>query len=139
MRPPNLSTYERVAQLVDEQEFASCLLLRDELSSCGPQDEVDAALERLVADNRLARLREDAYAFTEVSPYTGQMTLRCTIESLAQEYAIRRGARIWLTEAQADYASGRSKQVPNGAWIGVTQPVEGTLRYGRQEVGFEYV
>lgn len=139
MMPKSTGTYERVAQLVDEQELVSCLLLREDFAACGPEAEVEAALDRLVANDRLARLREDAYAFTEISPYTGQLTLRCTIQNLAEEYAMRQGADICLTEAQADYASGRSKQIPNGAWVGVTRPVLGTLRYGRQEVGFECV
>ena len=130
------STYDRLAQFLTGIEDPSCILLREDFDACGPPSEVDAALERLVAEEKLARLRDDAYGLTRISRYTGGLALRGIMEDLAGQYAIRRGAELRLTEAQADYASGRSKQIPNGYWVGVDRPIPGGLNFRKRAVRY---
>ena len=132
------ATYEAVRQLVDSQEGISSLLLRDDFAVCGPREEVDKALARLVAEERMVALRDDAFAFTELSTFSGKRILRCTLQSLAEEYAVRRGASICMTSAQREYYEG-STQVPNGRWIGVDRKIGGELRFLKQAVQFELV
>ncbi len=136
---PQATTYDRVAQLLEAGRDAVCLLLREDFADCGPAVEVDAALERMVGKGELAQLREDAFTYTELSPYTGQLTLRYSLDALAREYAELKGATVVPTEAQFEYAQGLTKQIPNNRFVGVNRPVEGQLQYGRQRVEFQYV
>ncbi len=131
-------TYKRLAQLVDDQEDTAPLLLREDFVSCGPAPAVASALTQLVADNRLAQLRDDAFAYVERSKRSNKLILRRTLQDLAREYARRRGVEIRLSSAQAEYNAG-STQVPNGCYIGVSQAIEGRLQYGQRTVEYECV
>ncbi len=138
MMPLHSNTYARVAHLVDDQEDTACLLLREDFASCGSDEAVGTALNRLVTDGRLAQLRDDAYAFVEWSDLFNKVILRCSLQDLAREYAVRRGAEIRLSSAQAEYNAG-STQVPNGCYVGVSQPIEGRLQFRQRTVEYECV
>ncbi len=131
-------THQRVAQLIDDQEAEAPLLLRCDFDDCGPDAEVTAALEELVATGRLAQLREDAYAYIEYSERFQKVILRRTLQDLGRQYALRHGAEIRLSSAQAEYNAG-SHQVPNGRWIGVDRAIEGRLQFRGRTVEYECV
>ena len=134
-----LSTYEAVQQLVDSQEHDRCLLLREDFVNCGPSNEVEDALQQLVAENRLAQLREDAFAYPQVSQLDKQkLILQYSLQELAVEYAKRKGAVVKASSAQREYTEG-STQVPNGRWVGVDRPIEGEMRFRKRTVRFEHV
>ncbi len=138
MMKKNLA-YTRALKLVEDQQDEMCLLLREDFDSCGPEQDVDAAIEKLIDLGKLAKLREDAYAFLETSSISGKPVLRCGLQALAIEYAERKGANIQNTVAQTLYASGASKQVPNSRFVGVDRPIEGSLTFRQRSVSYECV
>jgi hypothetical protein len=131
--------YIAALELVDAQREEVCLLLREDFNLCGPKQDVDAAIEELIDLGKLAKLREDAYAFLETSSISGKPVLRCGLQALAIEYAERKGANIQNTLAQELYASGASKQVPNSRFVGVDRPIEGSLTFRQRSVSYECV
>jgi len=88
------------------------VVVRDDFKTMGSASQVSRALKALIEEGKIIRLGYGIYAKARPSKLSGKPVARVTLEELAQEGLQKLGVAVRLGRAQAEYASGKTTQIP---------------------------
>ena len=88
------------------------VVMRDDFKTMGSASQVSRALKALIEDGKIIRLGYGTYAKARPSKLSGKPVARVTLEELGQEALQKLGVTVRLGRAQAEYASGKTTQIP---------------------------
>lgn len=110
-----------------------------DFANLGGEDQVLRALRTLTREQKLIRLGYGVYARARKSSLSGRVVLANPQGLLAVgRQALDRLNVTWeLTDAQRDYNSGKSTQIPINPVIRIKGRFSRKLRYGDTEIVFE--
>lgn len=110
-----------------------------DFANLGGEDQVLRALRTLMREQKLIRLGYGVYARARKSPLTGRVVLANPQGLLAvgRQVLDRLNVKWELTNAQFDYNSGKSTQIPINPVIRIKGRFSRKLRYGNTEIVFE--
>lgn len=96
-------------------------------------------MRRLVKDRKLVRLGKGVYAKARTSSLSGRPVLANPegFLSVAQEALERLGVEWEPSQAQRDFAAGRSEQIPVNSVVKVKGRFSRKLRFGGNELVIE--
>lgn len=131
------SLQQRIAARVSRSP-RDVFLTRD-FVALSDEDQVIRALRKLVAERKLVRLGKGVYAKARPSSLSGRAVLANPngFLAVAQQALGRLGVDWELTQAQKDFAAGRTTQVPVNPVVKVKGRFSRTLRYGGNELVIE--
>ena len=88
------------------------VVMRDDFKTMGSASQVSRALKALIEDGKIIRLGYGTYAKARPSKLSGKPVARVTLAELGQEALQKLGVTVRLGRAQAEYASGKTTQIP---------------------------
>ncbi|SEM91249.1 hypothetical protein SAMN04488505_10727 [Chitinophaga rupis] len=115
----------------------SPVVLREDFQDLGGYDQVGRALMSLVSKGKLVRIGYGLYAKTRVSSVNGKILPAESLPNLAKKALARLGVQTVPTQAEKDYAEGRSTQIPTGRMIGVKDRVSRKITYNDARIYYE--
>lgn len=95
------------------------VFLREDFEDLGGYDQVGRILKKLVKEEELVKIGYGLYAKAKPGMLDGKPIPRINIKALAREALGRFGVTTTLSQAERDYNSGKSTQVPTGRVIGI--------------------
>ena len=130
------STKTRIAQSITRS--SRDIFLRSELATFGTPSRVTRAINELIRAGKIMRLGYGIYAKTEPSVVTGNPVPRKVLETLTKEAFNSLHIPIELGKARADYAEGKTTQIPMSVVVSTGKKrVSRKLRLGNREVIYE--
>ena len=96
------------------------VFMRKDFEDLGGYNQVGRVLRKLVVMEQLVKVGYGLYAKAEPGILDGKPVPRINIKELAKEALGRFGVTTTLSQAERDYNSGKSTQVPTGRCIGIT-------------------
>ena len=88
------------------------IVLRADFEAMGSASQISRALKQLIEAGKIVRLGYGVYAKARPSLLSGKPVPRVSLEELAQEALEKLGVPVQLGRAQADYAEGKTTQIP---------------------------
>ena len=88
------------------------VVVRDDFNTMGSASQVSRALKALIDDGKIIRLGYGIYAKARPSKLSGKPVARVSLAELGQEALQKLGVTVELGRAQAEYASGKTTQIP---------------------------
>ena len=88
------------------------VVVRADFEAMGSPSQISRALKELIAAGKIVRLGYGVYAKARPSLLSGRPVPRVSLEELAQEALEKLGVPVQLGRAQADYAGGKTTQIP---------------------------
>lgn len=88
------------------------VVLRTDFEAMGSPSQITRAIKELTKTGRIVRLGYGVYAKARPSVLSGKPVPRVSLEELAQEALEKLGVPAQLGRAQADYAEGKTTQIP---------------------------
>lgn len=88
------------------------VVLRADFEAMGSPSQISRAIKVLIEAGKIVRLGYGVYAKARPSTLSGKPVPRVSLEELAQEALEKLGVPVQLGRAQADYAEGKTTQVP---------------------------
>ena len=114
------------------------VFMREDFEDLGASySQVGRILRKLVDDGKLIRIGYGLYARSKVSSVTGNIVTDGPLPWLAKEFLARRGIDVVPTQADIDYSSRRSTQVPTGRTIGVRSRVTRRISFNGSSIAYE--
>lgn len=117
----------------------SNVFLREDFLDLGGYDQVGRVLLDLTREKKLIKIGYGLYARTRTSSLTGEMLPAAPLPSLAKDALLRLGVKMGPTQAERDYQSGRSTQVPTGRLIGVKKRISRKIGIKEAAIFYELV
>ena len=116
------------------------MFLRKDFEDLGGYDQVGRVLRKLVRVGELVKVGYGLYAKAEPGILDGRPVPRINIKALAKEALGRFGVSTTLSQAEQDYNSGKSTQVPTGRVIGIKgKRINRKIQYNGVTLRFERV
>jgi hypothetical protein len=117
---------------------SSEVFLRSFFDRFGSPSRVTRAIQELIEDGRIVRLGYGVYAKAKKSSLTGNPIPREPLESLAEEALRALNVKYELGKARAEYASGKSTQIPMAVTFRpIGSRIQRKIGVGNREVIFE--
>jgi len=116
----------------------SNILLREDFNDLAGYDQVGRALQSLVQKEKLVKIGYGLYAKARVSTLTGKVMPAAPLPDLAKSALKRLGVTTGKTEAEKDYQTGRSTQVPTGRMISVDKRVSRKIGFNEASISYEF-
>ena len=91
----------------------------------------------LVEKGKLLKIGYGLYAKTKISSVNGKVLPVEPLPVLAKKSLERLGVKTVQTQAEKDYAEGRSTQIPTGRMIGVRKRVTRKIGYNDARIYYE--
>lgn len=114
------------------------VLLRADFANLGSASQISRVLVELLAEGKIVRLGYGVYAKARSSVFSGKAVPRVSLEELAQETLRRLQVPARLGRAQADYAAGRTTQIPVRATFNTgNRRISRKLTVGNSTVRYE--
>ena len=88
------------------------IVLRADFEAMGSASQISRALKQLIEAGKIVRLGYGVYAKARPSLLSGKPVPRVSLEELAQEALEKLSVPVQLGRAQADYAEGKTTQIP---------------------------
>lgn len=105
-----LSVKERMLRSIARRKGE--VILRSDFASMGSPSHISRALKELIGAGKIVRLGYGVYAKARPSALSGKPVPRVSLAELAQEALERLGVPAQLARAQAEYAEGKTTQIP---------------------------
>ena len=105
-----LSVKDRMARSIALRKGE--VVVRDDFKTMGSASQVSRALKALIDDGKIIRLGYGIYAKARPSKLSGKPVARVSLAELGQEALQKLGVTVELGRAQAEYASGKTTQIP---------------------------
>lgn len=105
-----LSIKERMVRSIAQRKGE--VLLRADFKTMGSPSQISRALKELIDMGKIVRLGYGVYAKARPSVLSGKPVPRVSLAELAQETLAKLGVTAKLGRAQADYAGGKTRQIP---------------------------
>ena len=129
-----LKIYKKVQRSAD-----SAFVLADFYTYSTDNDQILRALRRLVADKVLIRIGKGSYAKAKLSTLTNDYVPEGGIIRAGRQALQKLGIKIFPTQAEKDYNSGISTQVPTGRVVGVNKRVSRVISFKGEKLSYERV
>ena len=113
------------------------VLLREDFLDLSDYDQVGRALRSLTQKGKLIKIGYGLYAKARISSLTGKPSLTEPLPILAKKALERIGVPTGVSQAENEYISGRSTQVPTGRMIAVEGRVSRKIKYRDVEISYE--
>jgi len=114
------------------------IILRSDFTPIGSQSQISRILNEFVSEGRLVRIGYGVFAKTRISSISGKAVPREPLEVLAEETLRRLRIDAIPGNAQRDYASGQSTQVPVQAVFNTgRRRISRKLMLGNRSVRYE--
>ena len=114
------------------------VFLRSHFDRFGSKSRVTRAIQDLIKDGKLVRLGYGVYAKARPSSITGSPIPRKVLESLVEEALNALSVKFELGSARADYAAGRTTQIPMAVTIKpINNRIQRKISLGGREVIYE--
>lgn len=131
-----ISVKDRIARSITRRKGE--VVLRSEFANMGSDSQIGRALRQLIAQGKIVRLGYGVYAKARPSVLSGRPVPRSDLASLAVEALRKLGVEPQLGRAQADYANGRTTQIPVRTCFNVGQRrITRKITIGKRSVDFE--
>lgn len=88
------------------------IVLRADFEAMGSASQISRVLKQLIEAGKIVRLGYGVYAKARPSLLSGKPVPRVSLEELAQEALEKLSVPVQLGRAQADYAEGKTTQIP---------------------------
>ena len=88
------------------------VVLRSDFDAYGSASQISRALTAIVKAGKIIRIGYGVYAKARPSRLSGKPVPRVSLEELAAEALEKLGVPVELGQAQADYADGKTTQIP---------------------------
>lgn len=105
-----LSVKERMVRSIAMRKGE--VVVRADFEPLGSPSQISRALTGLIDAGKIVRLGYGVYAKARPSTLSGKPVPRVSLEELAQEALVKLGVPVELGRAQADYAAGKTTQIP---------------------------
>ena len=129
-----LKIYKKVQRSVD-----TAFVLADFYTYSTDNDQILRALRRLVADKVLIRIGKGAYAKAKLSTLTNEYVPDGGIIKAGRQALQKLGIKIFPTQAEKNYNSGISTQVPTGRVVGVNKRVSRVISFKGAKLTYERI
>lgn len=114
------------------------IILRSDFTPIGSQSQISRILNEFVSEGRLVRIGYGVFAKAKISSISGKAVPREPLEVLAEETLRRLRIDAIPGNAQRDYASGQSTQVPVQAVFNTgRRRISRKLMLGNRSVRYE--
>lgn len=113
------------------------IFLRDDFEDLGGYDQVGRALRMLVKQEKIAKIGYGLYTKMERSIFSGKDVLCKSLPELGREALKKLKVETVVSQAEKDYNSGKSTQVPTGRLIGVKGRISRKIGYKGTYVYYE--
>ena len=101
------------------------------------KNQVSRTLRKLVKNEFLFKLGQGIYAKTKVSPIENKRILVTSFLDIAKEALEKLKIKSFPSQAEMDYNSGKSTQVPTGLRIAVNKHVSRKISYNGRTITYE--
>ncbi len=115
------------------------VVMREDFKNLSGYDQIGRILRKFVAMGKLIRIGYGLYAKTTLSPLSGKIIPRKSLNALAKEALLRLNVDVQFSTHDQAYNEGRSTQIPTGRVIGVRGRVSRKIGCEGKEVVFERV
>jgi hypothetical protein len=130
------TTVERIKRRIANKSQE--IFLRDDFVDIAGASQLSLALKELRADGYLVRLGYGVYAKAEISPITGFIRPRQSLEILGSEFLNRRGIPEIMGRAEREYSEGKTTQIPmKSALYTSGRRISRKLQVGKRALIFE--
>ena len=116
---------------------AAAVFVRQDFEDIGGYDQVGRILKQLVEKEVLINLGYGIYARAKKSSVSGKTIPEKSLPELSQEALKKLGVKIVPSQAEQEYNSGSSTQVPTGRVIGVRGRISRKIGYDGKYITFE--
>lgn len=103
------------------------------------RDQVGRVLRKLVQKEFLIKLGQGVFAKTKTSPITKKRILATSFSFVAKEALAKLNVKTFPSQAEQDYNSGKSTQIPTGLMIAVNSRISRTLTYNGRSIKYERI
>lgn len=101
------------------------------------RDQVGRVLRKMVKEKFLIKLGQGIFAKTKESKLTGKRILETDFITIAKQALKKLKIKIFPSQAEQDYNSGKSTQIPTGLRIAVNKRVARTISYNGRSISYE--
>lgn len=101
------------------------------------RDQVGRILRKFVKEEFLIKLGQGIFAKTKESRLTGKRVLEADFVTIAKQALKKLKIKIFSSQAEIDYNSGKSTQIPTGLRIAVNKRVSRTISYKGRTISYE--
>ncbi len=115
------------------------IFIRKDFEDLSDYVQVGRILRKFVDTGKLARIGYGLYAKTTISPLSGKIVPRKSLNALAKEALTRLNIDVRPSSYDQAYNEGRSTQVPTGKVIGIRGRISRKIGYEGKRVVFERV
>jgi len=115
------------------------VVMREDFKDLSDYDQVGRILRKFVDTGKLVRIGYGLYAKTTISPLSGNLVPRKSLNALAKEALTRLNIDVRPSSYDQAYNEGRSTQVPTGKVIGIRGRISRKIGYEGKRVVFERV
>jgi hypothetical protein len=119
------------------------VFFRKDFTDLGSYSQIGRCLRQLCDDQKLIRIGLGIYAKTTIypdHPFAGEVLLCDYLPYLARAALTRMGIEVAPSQADRDYASGQSTQVPTGKVLGIRgQKITRRIGHNGFYVDYDYV
>ena len=129
-----LKIYKKVQRSAD-----TAFVLADFYTYSTDNDQILRALRKLVADKVLIRIGKGAYAKAKLSTLTNEYVPDGGIIKAGRQALQKLGVKIFPTQAEKNYNSGISTQVPTGRVVGVNKRVSRVISFKGEKLFYERI
>lgn len=101
------------------------------------RDQVGRVLRKFVKEEFLIKLGQGIFAKTKESKLTGKRVLETDFITIAKQALKKLKIKTFPSQAEIDYNSGKSTQIPTGLRIAVNKRVARTIAYNGRAISYE--
>lgn len=113
------------------------IFIRKDFEDLGGYDQVGRALRTLVKKEKIAKIGYGLYTKIETSFFSGKKVLCKSLPELGREALKKLNIETAISQAEKDYNSGKSTQIPTGRLIRVKGRINRKIGYGGDDIYYE--
>lgn len=135
----DLSLEKKILNVIRKRKRQN-IFMRSDFENCSSDyDQIGRALKKIVDQGVLLKVGYGLYARAKVSSISGKIVPVETIDVMGRQCLKRLNVKTGPTQAEAEYNSRRSTQVPTGRVIGVRGRISRKIGYGGVTIKFEKI
>lgn len=131
----NRTLEEKIITRINKSKSNAFIL--SDFRDLSDKNQISRVLRKLVKREFLVKLGQGIYAKTKLSPVGNKRILGTSFPDIAKEALEKLKIKTFPSQAEFDYNSGKSTQVPTGLRIAVNKRVFRKISYNGRQISYE--
>lgn len=131
----NRTLEEKIITRINKSKSNAFIL--SDFRDLSDKNQISRVLRKLVKREFLVKLGQGIYAKTKLSPVGNKRILCTSFPDIAKEALEKLKIKTFPSQAELDYNSGKSTQVPTGLRIAVNKHVSRKISYNERTITYE--